>query len=311
MSDEHDKQPIIIIKRIKKAKHPHHGGAWKIAYADFVTAMMAFFMLMWLLALLNKYQLEGVAKYFKKPVKEAFVVDKAKQSKQSSPSDTAGPSGSKGLQKGEGQNEMADLSKKLEKDLKDDDSMNKLEKQVDFQLCDDGVRVSMHDLENKEMFTVGKAAYNKEALSILKWVGQELNKVHKKLIIIGHTDGTDYHDVNYTNWELSVERANATRRALVNNGLDPSKILRIIGAGDTNLLNKKQENDPKNRRIEIVILNDEAATRLLDNVPKHTAPAPVAVNKSGIDIVKSNVNQVMAKQDDIKTAPTGIPKKSA
>lgn len=306
MSDEHDKQPIIVIKRVKKAKHPHHGGAWKIAYADFVTAMMAFFMLMWLLALLNKYQLEGVAKYFKKPVKEAFVVDKATQSKQSSPDDSAGPSA-----KGEGKNEMAALSDKLKKDLQDDDSMNKFEKQVDFDLCDDGVRVSLHDLENKEMFTVGKAAYNKEALSILNWVGQELNKVNKKLVIIGHTDGTDYHDENYTNWELSAERANATRRALIKNGLDPKKILRIIGAGDTVLLDKEKENDPKNRRIEIVILNDDAANRLLDSAPIKKVKEPIVAQKKAIDIIKKGSTELVTSQEDIKTAPTGIPKKKA
>ncbi|WP_133128871.1 flagellar motor protein MotB [Legionella nagasakiensis] len=266
MSEQGNK--IVIIKRIKKNKAPHHGGAWKIAYADFVTAMMAFFMLMWLLSLLNKYELEGIAEYFKKPLvgthankkdkispekiedtlpEEYEEEEKNSSNQETTPKDTS----------------LEEIKKNLEESLSKNEEIKHFSDQLNFEVTEDGLKVDLHELENKAMFQIGKSDFNDHAKRIIQWLSKELNNTSHKIVIIGHTDSYQFkNDGRYTNWELSADRANSMRKLLIQYGMSSDKIIRIQGAANTDLLDKTNGDAPKNRRIEIIILTDRAATKL-------------------------------------------------
>lgn len=258
MSD--DKAPQnIIIRRIKKVHNKHHGGSWKIAYADFVTAMMAFFLLMWLLALLNKYQLEGVAQYFKKPLKEAFGHQDDGKKK------IGGVDKSEDKKKFEEMQKVKALKAKLETKLNKDPELSQFKNQLNFIITANGLKIELRDLQNKTMFSEGKTDFQNHADKIVSWLSSELNTYPNQVVIIGHTDGSPYaNQSKYDNWELSSDRANAARRSLVKHGMGANKIIRVIGVADTELLNKKDVKDPTNRRIEIIVLTDEASKKIAE-----------------------------------------------
>lgn len=283
--DEHEKQPIIIIKKIKKVHAAHHGGSWKIAYADFVTAMMTFFLLMWLLSMLNKYQLQGISQYFKKPLKEVFNKQAEMKNATTIEPNKNGPT----IHESTGSSEKTDnfndqqfdkISKddaenlKQLKDLKkvQEDLINKMNKdkeisqfknQLNFIITSDGLKIVIKDLENNPMFSQGKTDFQQYANKILNWLSAQINQYNNKIIIIGHTDSLQYStDSNYTNWELSADRANATRRVLEKSGIERSKILRVIGGADTDLLDKQKSDNPANRRIEIIMVTDKVAKQI-------------------------------------------------
>jgi chemotaxis protein MotB len=386
MSEEHNTRHII--KRIKKHGNKHHGGSWKLAYADFVTAMMAFFLLMWLLSMLNKYQLEGIAKYFQKPLKEVFHRQDMIAKDSLRKPETLGPSSqiNQGSQrKPEGQlfkaqqtiqkdnniptgstaepnpekkpssqvyNEPAkdpkeasaatvaaqaeaqqstteagkpvgketaqETNKESAKETKDnakdasknaaasnttatdqkqsgagvksaannntqtmtvsdlekmkaflDDKLNndphlsQYKNQLNFKMTSDGLKIEMRDLQNKAMFSTGKTDFQKYAKPLMTWLSNLLNTFPNRVVIIGHTDSTPYKGKkNYSNWELSADRANATRRALIDNGMDEKKVMRVIGVADTSGIENKKGEDAANRRIEIIVLTDEAVKKI-------------------------------------------------
>lgn len=302
-----DNSPIIIIKKIKKRKKEHHGGSWKIAYADFVTAMMAFFMLLWLLSLLNKYQLQGVSAYFQKPLSDIFVGSKnaehykippkekiveknkamsadakvrvsdkklqnaavkaeAENSKDADKKKEDTPSKSTDSKKSDfkqQQLEMLQIKKRLEIALKNNSSLGQFKDNLSFEIVDDGIKVSLHDSKKNPMFSLGKANFHNYARHIITWLSGEFNHIPKKIVITGHTDAWQYDDKsNYTNWELSTDRANAVRRLLIAGGMDPDKIIRVEGAADVSLQDNKNGDNPINRRVEVIILTNDAANRL-------------------------------------------------
>lgn len=284
--DDHKKgehaQPVVIIRRVKKISHGgHHGGSWKLAYADFVTAMMAFFLMMWLLGLLNKYQLQGIAEYFKKPLKEAFQhesnqrgigpqKDKDKDKDKDKNKDKFTEK-EKPQQAAQNQNKQAmsmqqlqAIKKELEKRLEQDPVARQYKNQLNFQITADGLKITIKDLDNKQMFTTGKADFDKYAHPIMQWLSQQLNTFPSRVMIVGHTDSRQYsgNGANYSNWELSADRANAARRELVKFGMTGDKIIRVVGVGDTQLLNQTDGLDPKNRRIEIIVLSDDAMKKI-------------------------------------------------
>lgn len=315
MADEEHKNHIII-KRIKKVKAKHHGGSWKIAYADFVTAMMAFFLLMWLLSLLNKYQLEGIAQYFKKPLKEVFSQQDNIARTDTLKPDKLGPSTYKnsGLKdvtetspmknlgvldkaenqaattQGNPQNSVMEVKNKfnaqeteaqqqqkqreqlqqmkmlksiLEAKLNSDPEVSQYKNALNFIVTSDGLKIVMHDLQNKPMFSQGKTDFENYAETILAWLTKQINSYPNRIMIIGHTDSIPYSNTQYYgNWELSADRANATRRLLVQYGMDENKVLRIVGGADTDALTNTTGDNPANRRIEIVILTDQAAKNI-------------------------------------------------
>jgi chemotaxis protein MotB len=274
----------IIVKKIKKTAAGHHGGAWKIAYADFVTAMMAFFLLMWLLGSSSKAQLEGISEYFKTPLKVALMggtsvgasdtlikggggKDMTKKQGQVKPVD-----GSKGkeksvdikdaqkaLEKAEAA-KLEELKSKIEKAIEDSPTLSKFKKQLLMDITSEGLRVQIVDEQNRAMFESSKADMQPYAQQILREIGKMLNGVTNKISLSGHTDAVPYPsgDKGYSNWELSSDRANASRRELIAGGMDETKLLRVVGLASASLFDKENSLNPSNRRISIIVMNKQA-----------------------------------------------------
>ncbi len=268
---------IIIIKRIKKVVHKSHGGAWKIAYADFVTAMMTFFLLMWLLSMLNKYQLQGMSEYFKRP-----IIDRTAQKsdpkndkiKDEDSSTTDKSTKDKKVNQASNIKEVPEdqVSRKTSEEIKNDLEKQMLENpkvaqyknMLNFKVTSQGLKIELKDMENNPMFSSGKTDFAEYASTVLDWLSTAMNKYPNRVMIVGHTDSKPIQGSDdYTNWELSADRANAARRELVNNGMMPEKIVRIVGVADVDKLETvKTNDDPSNRRIEIVVLSDDAFKKM-------------------------------------------------
>ena len=298
----------IIVKKIKKATHGHHGGAWKIAYADFVTAMMSFFLLMWLLGASSDAQLEGIAEYFKTPLKVALMggnmvgtsdalikgggKDLTKKQGQVKPVD--GPKGKqkvvdikdvKEALKKEETAKLEELKKKIEKAIEDSPTLSKFKNQLLLDITSDGLRVQIVDEKNRPMFNSSKAELQPYARQILQELGQMFNGVTNKISLSGHTDATPYPngEKSYSNWELSADRANASRRELVAGGMDETKLLRVVGLSSASLFDKENPLNPTNRRISIIIMNKQAE----DNVLKDAAAINVPSSADASEAIKA------------------------
>ncbi|MDX9839433.1 MAG: flagellar motor protein MotB [Azoarcus sp.] len=297
MSD--DSQQPIIVKRIKKGGGGAHGGAWKIAYADFVTAMMAFFLLMWLLGSTAQGDLEGIADHFQNPLKlamsggegsgdsssilkgggedlsrkvgqvkrgdtpstRAINVDAVRDHTPSSPADG-------GAQEAELRNERArlvDLKGRIEAIIEADPQLRQFKEQILMDITAEGLRIQLVDEQHRPMFTSASANLQPYTRDLLRSIGRALNDVDNRISLSGHTDAARYAggDRGFSNWELSSNRANASRRELVAGGLDVAKVVRVVGLADTIPLKKEDPLDPINRRISIIVLNKrtEAAIR--------------------------------------------------
>lgn len=302
--NEHDDDKIIIIKKVKKVVHGHHGGAWKIAYADFVTAMMAFFLLMWLLSMLNKYQLQGISEYFSKPIHKAadpdeikdkvymkdgvatsdvlkvatankaenevgkeekdIDKDKDKDKDQFKLLDEKGEKAS-GEMQGDAPQESDAIMKEIKEDLKKQAELAEFSNALNFKVISQGLKIEIRDLENQSMFSTGKTDFAQYANQILDWLAKLLNTYPNRVLIVGHTDSHKFINDNiYSNWELSADRATATRRALIQHGMDSDKIARVAGVADTDKLENTNIDDAANRRIAIIVLTDEAYKQLLE-----------------------------------------------
>ncbi|WP_392537875.1 flagellar motor protein MotB [Legionella sp. 227] len=277
-----------IIRKIKKNQHKHHGGSWKIAFADFVTAMMAFFLLMWLIASLNKAQKDGIAEYFKQPMKITFfggknvgnqqlnlkgggpnlkdtngqvsTTDKAStQSKQAQDVQVI-QSDKEETQK------LEELKSQINLSIQKDPSLAGLKNQLLMEVVNNGLRIQLIDNQKKPMFDVGSDKLNPEMDPVFAQIAKLLKTVPNKITIEGHTDAHPYHnpdELEYTNWELSTQRANAARRALVKAGLDPDRVLRVSGFSSTMLLNTKDPFSPENRRISIIVIKKGAENKVI------------------------------------------------
>jgi chemotaxis protein MotB len=285
MSEDKNKRPIVI-KRIKKVAGGHHGGAWKIAYADFVTAMMAFFLLMWLLGSTSKGDLEGISEYFKTPLKVALMGGSG-----SGDSSSIIKGGGKDLTRSEGQvksgaqdsekkiinlkaaneerirNEtkqeiakLKELKSKIEASIENNKKLKEFKKQIMLDLTTEGLRIQIVDEKNRPMFRSGSAQLEDYTRDILREIGLMLNDMPNKISLSGHTDATAYATGGgrYSNWELSADRANASRRELILGGLVDEKIVRVVGLSSAVLFDKDQPQNPINRRISIIVMNKKA-----------------------------------------------------
>ncbi len=244
------KQPIIIKKVIKKGHAGHHGGAWKVAYADFVTAMMALFLVLWLVAMLSMQAKKGVGEYFR-----SYSIFKGEGS-----GGGAGISALPGypvrLDKEEGDSTLGNIFKtqlalRIEKTLRD--RLGKLSEQVLVYTTKDGIRIELVDKSGSPMFELGKAELLPKGEMTLKTLASTIKKTRYEIIIEGHTDSYQYNMDGYSNWELAADRANTTRRWLVMSGVDPSRIRKVISFADTKPLNQSNPYDPANRRVSIVL----------------------------------------------------------
>lgn len=295
----------IIVKKIKKGGGGHHGGAWKIAYADFVTAMMAFFLLMWLLGSTSKEQKAGISEYFQTPLKQVLMgpsmgasdtiikggggKDFTKKSGQVKK--VEGPDGKKtavdaedakkALEQAE-KVKLEELKKKIEKAIDDSPNLSKFKNQLLLDITSDGLRVQIVDEQNRAMFNSSKAEMQPYAKQILQELGKTLNDVPNKISLSGHTDATPYPNGEkaYSNWELSSDRANASRRELVAGGMDETKLLRVVGLSSAALFDKENPFNATNRRISIIIMNKQAE----ENALKDGAAVNVPSDSSATDI---------------------------
>lgn len=278
--EKKDAKPVIIINRkIKKVVHGSHAGSWKIAYADFVTAMMTFFMLMWLLSMLNKAQLEGISEYFKNPNKKSsqqaveskVKTENALSQKESTGMNTNSEENKEKKTKDQTQKEKEKkkndniskmnaiaLQKDLQTQLNTNPKLSQYKNLLNIKMTSDGLKIELKDLDGKPMFSNGKADFAAYAKDLLDWLAPTLNKYPNQVMIVGHTDSKPLNRADYSNWELSSDRAASTRRVLIDSGMDNRKIVRIVGAADTTGLKDTQTNDAANRRIVIMVLTDEA-----------------------------------------------------
>jgi chemotaxis protein MotB len=263
-------QPIIIKKVKKKGGHGHHGGAWKLAYADFVTAMMAFFLLMWLLGSVDEKTKKGISEYFQDPYR-ATKVDKGLV-----PSiDEKNPTELDKQADKEAQTQLENLRIKIERIIKMNDKLDKMRDQVKLTITPEGLRIHIVDDKKTPMFKSGSAETEAHIREILKELAPVINQLPNKITINGHTDSKPFPDASkkYTNWELSSNRANAARFELTHAGYDEKKILRVSGLSDSVPYNAKDAQDPMNRRISIIVMNKKSELQLLEEVGNKAAAA--------------------------------------
>jgi len=286
-------QQPIIVKRIKKVSGGAHGGAWKIAYADFVTAMMAFFLMMWLLGSTAQGDLKGIADYFKNPLKLAMqggqasgdsssvikgggedLSRKAGQvlrgdalSQRVIHTDAArqkqgGKTSVEGLEL-ERQRErlrLIDLKGKIEALIEANAQLRMFKNQILIDIISEGLRIQIVDEHNRPMFNLASDVLQPYSVVLLRAIGRVLNDVDNRISLSGHTDSTRYAggERGFSNWELSSNRANAARRELVAGGLEIDKMVRVVGLSDTVHLDNDNPSNPINRRISIIVLNKES-----------------------------------------------------
>jgi chemotaxis protein MotB len=285
MSD--DSQQPIVVKRIKKGGAGAHGGAWKIAYADFVTAMMAFFLLMWLLGSTTKGDLKGIADYFQTPLKVALFggsgsgdsssviqgggEDLSRTYGQVKKGDVPAEKKTINLQRLKAEFEKTELKKletlkgELEALIEATPSLKQFKNQLLLDLTTEGLRIQIVDEKNRPMFDSASSDLKPYTRDILHEIGKALNKVENRISLSGHTDATPYAggDRGFGNWELSTNRANASRRELVAGGMADGKMVRVVGLASTVLYNKDDPYNAINRRIGIVVLNKRTEEAIL------------------------------------------------
>ncbi len=263
--------PIIIVKKHSGDHDDAHGGAWKVAYADFVTAMMALFIVLWLLSASEKVQ-KAVGGYFLDPT------GKGKQT-----GTTSAGSGEVITLRRE---DLPQLKEKLEEALKQVPTFEHMAKQVKITLTTEGLRIDLIETEHGMFFENGNPKPTEAGTGLLKLLASELSKLPNKIAIEGHTDSTPFGRADYSNWELSADRANAARRILMEEGLDDSRISQVRGFADQRLLKKDDPTDASNRRISIIVRNagldqqEEAAQGPLATAPQG-APESAGDAKAG------------------------------
>lgn len=280
-----DEQPIII-KRKKVVAAGHHGGSWKVAFADFATAMMAFFLVLWLTATASPEQIKAVEGYFRDPVGftdggspnpvdlggSASVVNEASPDVESSQiqiEDEVVDELSETLE----QRRMKELFQELKERIDQNQTLQEFKDQLLIDITDEGLRIQIVDRSGRPMFDSGRAELKYYSQDILFELAKTLGSVDNKLSLTGHTDATPFNGrPGYTNWELSADRANTARRALVAGGVGSGQIGRVVGLSDSVLFDKSDPSAPVNRRISIIVLNKKTAKGIEDNAGKSEEP---------------------------------------
>ncbi|MGC2612668.1 MAG: flagellar motor protein MotB [Terracidiphilus sp.] len=255
-------QPIIVIKR-KGGHGGHHGGAWKVAYADFVTAMMSLFIVLWLMNSSEKVK-KAVAGYFNDPKGTGTMMGTT----MTGTGETVTVASADDMQK---------LKEKLEQEIKARADLQKLSKQIEITITPEGLRIELLEDKNGTFYQSGSARLSDSGQELLGLLAGELKTLPNSLLIEGHTDAAQYSDdTNYGNWELSADRANSARRLLQQDGVRGNQVTQVRGYADQLLRVKTNPYDPSNRRISILVKNQEVMPSALKGVSqvKETPVAP-------------------------------------
>ncbi|RWR03874.1 flagellar motor protein MotB [[Pantoea] beijingensis] len=267
---KHSNAPIVLIKRRKIKKNALAHGSWKIAYADFMTAMMAFFLVMWLISIASPKELVQIAEYFRTPLNVALT-----GGERSAESESPIPGGGDDTTRAQGEvKKVIDMD--VQKRKLDDIRLNRLREKLDqliesdprlkalrphliINMVEEGLRIQIIDSQNRPMFKIGSADVEPYMRDILRAIAPVLNDIPNRISLAGHTDDFQYANGGrgYSNWELSADRANASRRELVAGGLASSKVLRVVGMADTMKLKNRGGDDAVNRRISLLVLNHD------------------------------------------------------
>ncbi|MGZ8200952.1 MAG: flagellar motor protein MotB, partial [Methylosarcina sp.] len=281
----------IVIKKIKKGGHGHHGGAWKLAYADFVTAMMAFFLLMWLLGTTEPSVRQGIADYFTDPWRPSLAgganTGDATSIIQGGGEDVTQSEGQVKLtNEGKQQtvaeasdidideeaerldiNHLKKLKERIDNLIETDPLMNQFKSQLKIDFTSEGLRIQIIDQEKKAMFNTASAKMEPYAAQILDQLAPVINELPNRISVSGHTDSVPFpgNGQGYTNWELSADRANAARKQLVRGGLKDAKIIRVVGLASSVHLNKDDPFNPMNRRISIIVMNKKTEEGIVNS----------------------------------------------
>jgi chemotaxis protein MotB len=298
MAGDAKKLQPIIVKKIKKGGHGHHGGAWKIAYADFVTAMMAFFLLMWLLGSTTEGDKKGIADYFQSPLKVAMAggsgsgdsshvlkgggqdltrtTGQVKRGEVESKRDSVNLHALKAEQVRAEIARLEDLKRKVENRIAANAKLSQMSSQIRLDMTRDGLRIQIVDEQNRPMFDSGSPVVQPHMRELLHEIAQVLSDVPNRLTLEGHTDAQPFAggDRGYGNWELSADRANASRRELVAGGLADDRMLRVQGLASSQPFDAADPRGASNRRISIIVMNREAEDRMFQTAP--VAPAEPA-----------------------------------
>ena len=297
MAGDAKKLQPIIIKRIKKGGHGAHGGAWKIAYADFVTAMMAFFLLMWLLGSTTEGDKKGIADYFSSPLKVSLLgggqgsgdashvikgggQDLSRSTGQVKNGDVKAERKTVNLQALKAEQiraeraKLEELRERIEEKIAANPVLAAMSGQIRLDMTRDGLRIQIVDEGNRPMFDSGSAVVKPYMRELLRAIGSVLGEVPNRLTLEGHTDAAPFGggDRGYSNWELSADRANASRRELMAGGLPEDRPLRVQGLAASSLFEPKDPLAPTNRRISIIVMNREAEDRFFKTAPAVVEP---------------------------------------
>ncbi|MBK1674107.1 flagellar motor protein MotB [Ectothiorhodospira shaposhnikovii] len=269
MAIEEKKQPIVIKRIVKHGGH--HGGAWKIAFADFAIAMMAFFLLLWILSVTDDMQKAAISQYFQDPSAAMGISPTPPH-----PTDGQGASPSiidfEGAVDMERVEELAqeldrqrleNLKEVLEEAMEQSQALEPFKDQLLLDITPEGLRIQIVDRENRPMFDLGSSQLMNYTTAILRELGSIINQVPNKISITGHTDARPFIRANYSNWELSADRANAARRAMLAGGMEENKVGRVVGLGSTVLFDRENPENPINRRISIIVMNQATEASIL------------------------------------------------
>ncbi|MFU0882788.1 flagellar motor protein MotB [Kluyvera cryocrescens] len=281
--------PIVVVKRRKHKSHGSAHGSWKIAYADFMTAMMAFFLVMWLISISSPKELIQIAEYFRTPLATAITGGPRMAN-----SDSPIPGGGDDVTQQQGevhkQPNIDELKKRMEVNrlkrirgeldqlIEADPKLRALRPHLKIDLVQEGLRIQIIDSQNRPMFKTGSAEVEPYMRDILRGIAPVLNEIPNKISLSGHTDDYPYAtgERGYSNWELSADRANASRRELVAGGLDDGKVLRVIGMSNSMRLSARGGGDAINRRISLLVLNNQAEQAILhENAESQNEPLSV------------------------------------
>ncbi|HMK60335.1 MAG TPA: flagellar motor protein MotB [Dissulfurispiraceae bacterium] len=244
-----DKSKTIIIRKVKKSHGGHHGGSWKVAYADFVTAMMAFFLLLWLISMVTPEKRAVLADYFR----NFNVFQQGGRSFMEQSSSIKSEVKTSTAEVVTGEMSVEDVKDKLKAAI--EEQLKSLKDQVILDIVDGGVRIQLVDLEGRPMFPSGSAEPNEKCRQIIKVVSENIKDYQGRIAVEGHTDASPFKKSGETNWELSTARASSARKELERDGIDPNRVARVVGYADTEPLIKEDPSDLRNRRISIILLS--------------------------------------------------------